>query len=217
MQYQGLAALLVLVAVVLVGLALRGGWRLDWLLGWLKGWLLCLLAGLGVVLAISAWELWQFRPIQTDLPVAVVEFRQLSEQQYEALLTVSGEEQERQILIHGDLWELDVQILRWRGLGEALGLETGYRLNRFGGRYLALEQQRVAVALTSRLHPTPAWRDLWLWADRQRDPGLLEADAFVLRFMPVADRARFAIDIAPTGLSPVPLNPAAVEALRRTR
>lgn len=218
MQYQGLAGLLALVAVILVMVALRFGWRPDWLLGWLKGWLLSLFLAGGVILGLAAWELQQFRPLQTAQPIAVVEFRELAPQQYEAILSLAGEEAERQILIHGDLWELDVQVLRWRGLGEALGLEEGYRLNRLGGRYVAFEQQRnVAVALTARLHATPTWRDLWLWVDRQSDPGLLEADAFALRFMPLANGARFAIEIASTGLTPVPLNPTAVEAVRRLR
>lgn len=218
MQYQGLAGLLALVAVILVVVALRFGWRPDWLLGWLKGWFLSLLLAGGLILGLTAWELQQFRPLPTEQPVAVVEFRELAPQQYEAILRIAGEEAERQILIHGDMWELDVQVLRWRGLGEALGLEEGYRLNRLGGRYVAFEQQRnVAVALTARLHATPTWRDLWLWVDRQSDPKLLKADAFVLRFMPVANGARFAIEIAPTGLTPVPLNPAAVEAIKRLR
>jgi len=218
MQYQGLAGLLALVAVILLVVALRFGWRPDWLLGWLKGWLLSLLVAGSVIAGLAAWELRQFRPLDTEHPVAVVEFRQLSPQQYEAFLSIAGEESERQILIHGDLWELDAQVLRWRGLGEALGLQEGYRLNRLGGRYVAFEQQRnVAVALTARLHATPTWRDLWLWVDRQSDPRLLEADAFALRFMPLANGARFAVEIAPTGLTPVPLNPAAVEAVRRLR
>jgi hypothetical protein len=218
MQYQGLAVLLALVALLVVVVAVRGGYRLDWLLGWLKGWVLSLLLGVGLVLGLAAWELQQFRPLQADLPIAVMEFRELGPQQFEVTLTLAGEEQEHRIMLQGDLWQLDVQVLRWIGLGEALGLEEGYRLNQLTGRYLAFEQQRnVPEGLTRPLNTTPGWRDLWSWVDRQRAPVLLEADAFVLRFMPLANQARFAVEIAPTGLTPVPLNPAAVEALKRLR
>lgn len=214
MQYQGLAALCVGLAVVMVIAAVRLGWKLDWLLGWLKGVFLLFLLALGGVLAGAAWELKQFRSLDTDIPTAILEFQELAPQRFNVLVTIDGETSE--MTIAGDLWEMDAQVLRWTGVLAALGLEDGYRLNRLSGRFLTLEQQRgIHGAGATRLHDTPAWRDLWVWLDRRHDPVLVDADAFTIGFMPLVDGARFAIDISATGLAPAALNPIAADAFKR--
>lgn len=212
MQYIGLAVLVGCFALLLLYLAWRAGWRLEWLFGWLKGCALLALLGLCVLIAGVAWELAQFRSISDGERIATLEFRGLSHQQYEVRVDAAGS------LVHlplqGQLWELDVQVLRWRGLAHMLGLEDGYRLNGLAGRYLTLEQQReMDAALARPLHGTPAWRNLWYWLDRL-EPSWLYADAFTIRFMPIADGARFAIEIGATGLSPVAMNTQALDAMK---
>ena len=39
-------------------------------------------------------------------------------------------------MLEGDLWQLDLNLLRWKSLAELIGLESGYRLERLSGRYL---------------------------------------------------------------------------------
>ncbi|PRB81457.1 hypothetical protein [Pseudomonas sp. MYb185] len=212
MQYAGLAALVGCLALLLLCLTLRFGWRLEWLLGWLKGCGLLLLLGVCVSAAAVAWELYQFRSITDGGRVATLELRQIAEQQYEARLDAAAGS--HQLPLHGDLWELEVQVLRWRGLPHILGLEDGYRLNGVNGRYLRLEQQREMGAVLARpLHDTPPWRDAWRWLDRL-DLGWLYADAFAIRFMPMADGARYVIEIGATGLSPVAMNAQALGAMK---
>lgn len=213
MQYTGLAVLVGCLALLLLLLTLRFGWRLDWLLGWLKGCaLLVLLAG-SMLIAALAWEFLQFRPIDDGARIATLEFRGLSDQQYEA--SIESTRGVQRLPVQGQLWELDVQVLRWRGLPHMLGLEDGYRLNGLRGRYLTLEQQREMDASLSRpLHDTPRWRDAWQWLDRL-SLGWLYADAFVIRFMPLADGARYAVEIGATGLSPVTMNRQALDAMKR--
>ncbi|WP_193075401.1 hypothetical protein [Pseudomonas sp. FME51] len=212
MQYAGLAGLMGCLALLLLYLTWRFGWRLDWLFGWLKGSLLLLLLLCCATAAVAAWELYQFRPIVDGERIATLELHETAPQRYEATLDASAGSQ--QLSLEGDLWELEVQVLRWRGLLQVLGLEDGYRLDSLNGRYLALEQQREpGTTLVHPLHATPHWRDAWRWLDRL-DLGWLYADAFAIRFMPAADGARFAIEIGATGLSPVAMNPQALEALK---
>jgi len=45
---------------------------------------------------------------------------------------------------------------------------------------------------------------------------LLETDAFVVRFIPMAEGARFGIEIGETGLTPVPMNRQAMNAMQRS-
>ncbi|WP_150304006.1 hypothetical protein [Pseudomonas saliphila] len=213
MQYFGLAALLGSVGLALLLVMARIGWRLDWLLAWLKGCFLMVLLTLAVVLGLAAWELQQFRPIEQGRPAAVLELTEVAPQRYDATLSSQGVR--RPLQLEGDTWELQVQVLRWMGLGKALGLSDGYRLARLNGRYIALEQQQGRNAGTSgRLYNSPPWRDLWNWLDKLDTPLFVEADAFVVRYMPLADGARFAIDLEATGVTPAPLNPAALQALK---
>lgn len=211
MQYYGLTALLVLLALLVLAGVIARGWRLDWLLPWLKGNLLLLVLAIGVVLGLAAWEMQQFKPLQTGSSVATLTFRQVGPQLFDVEL---GGNTSQRVRVNGDLWELDAQALRWRGLGHAIGLQDGYRLHRLAGRYLALEQQQAADATPGGLlHATPSWRDLWYWLDRSGNQTLLEADAFSVRFMPMTDGARYVLEMGATGLTPVPLSQAVTDAL----
>ena len=213
MQYYGLTAVLAVLALLMVALAVARGWRLEWLWSWFKGNLLLLALLVGFGFALAAWDMHQFRSVQPGSSVTTLTFTEVAPQQFDVQLSGHGT---RRVRLEGDLWEMDVQVLRWHGLGHAIGLQDGYRLHRLAGRYLALEQQRDALAnRQGMLHGTPAWRDLWHWLDRSGSDALLAADAFTLRFMPMADAAVFNLEIGATGLTPVPMNKAATEALKR--
>lgn len=213
MQFQGIAILLASIGLMLLVVMIRVGWRLDWLLAWIRGCALLLLLGLAGTLALIAWEMQQFRPVAQGKPIAVMVFKEAASQRYEVTLT--EHDVNRHLQLEGDTWELQVQILRWNGLGKALGLSDGYRLARLNGRYVALEQQRGRNPEASgHLYETPQWRDLWHWLDTVAKPLIIEADAYVVRYMPMTDGARFAIDLNDTGLTPAPLNPVALQALK---
>src|SRR5690606_22142389 len=116
--------------------------------------------------------------------------------------------------LHGAFLVVDVEVSRWRGLLHMLGLEGGYRLDRLRGRYLTLElPHAMGSCLRHSLHATPVWRDSWRWLD-QLNLSWLYADAFTIRFMPIADGARFAVEIGVTGLSPVAMNTQALDAMK---
>lgn len=213
MQFQGMAVLLASVGLVLLVVMVRIGWRLDWLLAWIKGCCFLLMLGLAGTLGLAAWEMQQFRPVTQGKPVAVMVFEEAAPQRYEVTLT--EHDAKRLLQLEGDTWELQVQVLRWIGLGKALGLSDGYRLARLSGRYVALEQQRGRNPEASgRLYDTPHWRDLWHWLDSLAKPVFVEADAYVVRYMPMTAGARFAIDLNDTGLTPAPLNPVALQSLK---
>ena len=74
MQYYGLAALLVLLALLVLALAIARGWRLDWLLPWLKGNLLLLALAISAALGIAAWEMQQFKSLESGSTVVTLEF-----------------------------------------------------------------------------------------------------------------------------------------------
>lgn len=211
MQYAGLAGIAGCLALIVLGVTIRWGWRLSWLVGWLKGIALLAMLGASVGLAVITWELYQFQPIVDGAHVATLDFQRTGEQHHSLVVETGGET--RQLELEGDLWELRVQVLRWRGLLHAIGLDDGYRVHSVSGRYLTLEQQTQSASLTHPLHPTPVWRDAWAWLDRLSF-GWVYADAVTLSFMPTADGARYLVEIGATGLSPVAMNAAALTALK---
>ena len=100
-------------------------------------------------------------------------------------------------------------------LAELIGLESGYRLERLSGRYLAVEQQNLARHGRVVLSEKPLGMDIWQSLQLgQRDMYLVEAQALRVDYMPIADGASYAVELAPTGLLARPLNAAATEALK---
>ncbi|SDT99299.1 hypothetical protein [Halopseudomonas salegens] len=209
MQYAGLAGVLLLLACILLIITIRIGWRLNWLLGWLRGQLITLLLLFTLVLGLIAWDLSRYQALPLEGRLFTVEIR-ATNAGHDLRLQHAGKTHVHSL--QGDLWRLDLQVLRWQGLAHAIGLQDGYRPYRLSGRFLLLERQR-AGATQLELHNTPAWRDPWHWLDGGSGRGWLAADAFSINFMPLADGARFAIEAGPTGLTPVPLNAQAASAL----
>ena len=213
MQFYVLAGLLALIAVVVLGLALSLGDGFRWFVSWLRGNLILLLLALVGLLGLAAFDLSGFQPLERSVQVATVQLHETAPQRFEVLF--EADDLSRVMVVHGDMWDMDVQVLRWKGVAQLLGLKDGYRLNRLYGRFVALEQQEAASgAQPEGLNTTPAWRDVWRWLDRLHDPVLVQADAFMARFLPMVNGAKYRLDIGPTGLTPVPLNEQAEQQFR---
>lgn len=211
MQFIGLSVILVLPLLLLLALLIRLALPFGWVFGWLRGNLLLGLLVLLLAGAATVWELQTFRPLLPDQQIMQVQISQLEPQRYRLLLAYQGKQQ--QVDVQGELWEMDVQLIRWGGVLAALGLDDGYRPYRLRGRFLSLEEQQRG-ATNQALKPVPVWRDAWHWLEASGGSRLISADAFTLGFMPLADGAEFGIRIGVTGLTPEPLNTAAIRALR---
>ena len=130
-------------------------------------------------------------------------------------MTLEQGKETRTVMLEGDLWQLDLNLLRWKSLAELIGLESGYRLERLSGRYLAVEQQNLARHGRVVLSEKPLGMDIWQSLQLgQRDMYLVEAQVLRVDYMPIADGASYAVELAPTGLLARPLNAAATEALK---
>lgn len=122
------------------------------------------------------------------------------------------------MLLDGDLWQLDARLFKWKGLGDLLGLQPGYRLERLSGRYLAIEQQALAQHSRAPLAESPYGVDVWRWLRlTQQDFFLFLPEAQRVTYLPMADGAVFSVSLSPTGLLAEPLNQSAVEALKDWR
>ena len=119
------------------------------------------------------------------------------------------------MVLDGELWQLDARIFRWKGLAALIGLAPGYRLDALSGRFLALEQQSGPPPPGSQ---SPLGVDLWRWLRAgEHDLFLFEPLAGRVTFLPMADKAVFAVNYGVAGLLAEPMNLAAEEALRDWR
>lgn len=212
MQYNGLAWVTALLALLVVFVAFRILFGGRWFLAWLRG--TCGLAFLGaaVLIGLVAYDLSRYDPWPADKPLLTLSFHRAGNV-YQVDILENGAQ--RSVTLEGDLWQLDVRLLQWKGLAALIGLEPGYRLERLNGRFLAIEQQSQArytqVELTQSLYGADLWR--WLRVG-QHDLFMFDAQARRVTYLPMADEAVFNISLTPTGLLAQPMNQAAHQALQ---
>lgn len=213
MQYLGLAIVVAVLAVIVLLVALRlllGG---QWLMGWLRGTCGFLALALAGLIGLIGYDISTYAALPDARALATLRFQAVGPQRYE--VSLEQEKATRTYVLEGDLWQLDLHVLRWKSLAELIGLESGYRLERLSGRYLAVEQQNLArharVELSEKLLGVDIWRSLQL---ERRNLHFLEPHVLRVDYMPIADGASYAVELAPTGLLARPLNAAATEALK---
>lgn len=212
MLFTIVAILLAIVALVCALLALRlfiG----RWLLGWLRGSAGILLTVLAVAIAVGAWDLRGYRPLTETQPIGTLSFNKLETQRFAAtLVDPSGAEQRFEL--QGDLWQLDVRLLRWSETLTRLGLKPGYRLDRLSGRYLSLEDERLRPRSVVALGTERPLFDVWAWLHRTGSTlGILSADYGSATYLPMADGALYSVGLGHSGLVATPLNDRAREAV----
>ena len=211
MQHDGLAWLGGALATLVALLAVRLLWRRGWLAGWLRGNLAVALLALAVLLGLLARGLLAYAPLpDSQRPLVTLSFQALAPQQYRVTLLEGT--REREVILQGDLWQLDVRLLRMKGLAELIGLQSGYRLERLAARYMAIEQQSLQNQ-AELLEGTPIdfWTALRL---PQRALGVLDAVPLRSGMLPMADEAVYVVSLSAAGLLAQPLNPAAQRAMR---
>lgn len=213
MQYDGLAWFTGLLALLALIIAARILFAPHWFLAWLRGTLGLAFLALAGLIGVIAYDLRSYDAQVLDKPLVTLSFTAEGEQRYRVNLLEGGEE--REVLLEGDLWQLDARLLGWKGLAALIGLQPGYRLERLSGRFLAIEQQQSARHAQVQLAQSPYGIDLWRWLRLgQRDLFLFDPQAVRVTYLPIADGAVFAVSLSPTGLMAQPLNQAAEQALR---
>lgn len=213
MQYLGLAIVIALLAVIVLLVALRlllGG---SWLMGWLRGTCGFVVLALAGLIGLIGYDISTYASLPGEQPLVTLTFQAQGPQRYEVRLDQGKET--RTAMLEGDLWQLDLHMLRWKSLAELIGLESGYRLERLSGRYLAVEQQNLARYGRVELSEKPLGVDIWQSLELgQRDMHLVDAQMLRVDYMPIADGAAYIVELAPTGLIAKPANAAATEALK---
>lgn len=162
--------------------------------------------------ALVGVDLASYARLTYEAPVAEVRFRQAGERRFGAELLLPHGERETFVL-NGDEWQLDARVIKWHGAATLLGLDTAYRLDRIGGRYRDIADERTAPRTVFEL-TRPRGVDVWSFA-RRFHAWLPWLDALYgsATYLPMADGAHYAVSISSTGLLARPLNREAREAV----
>lgn len=103
-------------------------------------------------------------------------------------------------IIAGDEIYVDAHILKWQPLANLFGLHTAYELDRVGGRYRDIEQERAAERT---IHSLSQDKQVNLFVLRQRHTLLsllLDAKYGSATFVPVTQTAELELKVSTTGL-----------------
>lgn len=213
MFYTLLSVFIVLVGLALVYAALRLLARRNWLMGFLRGFVGLGLLVVALSLGLIAFDLFSYRQLAREEPVATLSFERLGTQYFEATL-VHSDGREDTFELRGDQWQMDARIIRWRGPLGGLGIKPGYRLDRISGRYYTLSEERGAERTVYALEQTGWGPDIWAWANTH--PAwlpIVDARYGSATFVPMADKALFQVSLSSSGLVARPLNDPARQAI----
>ncbi len=215
MQYNGLAWAVSLVALLVLLLGGRLLWRRGWILGWLRGSGGLALLALAAVAGLVAWDLRSYAALPPHgEALATLSIEAQGSRRY--LVSLQEGERRRDLVVHGELWQLDARLFGWKGLATLIGLRPGYRLELLATRYRdpglpdAGEPSRIQLARSAY------GIDLWRWLrETGWDLFLFDIRGERVTFLPLADGARYRVRLAGAGLLAEPQNQAAREALAR--
>jgi hypothetical protein len=168
----------------------------------LTGLLFISLAALAISIALN---LYTYHVFNNEELVAEVRFEEIGPHYYRVYFSPAGEAA-RLYEMRGDEWQIDARILKWHGLANLLGMKTVYRLDRLSGRYRSVLQERESLRSVHDLAKSRGL-DLWAWS-RKHQQAVPWVDAVYgsAAYMPMADRAQFAITVSTSGLIIRPAN-----------
>ena len=188
----------------------------SWIMGWLKGTLgMCFLLLAALIVAVNV-DLMSYKRLASEKPIATLSFEKVGEQRFKGTLVVIEDNVEETFDVHGDQWQMDARIIRWKGVFQAFGVKPGYRLDRLSGRYFSLEDERRKERSVHRLSSSQYVVDLWQWLHGKNNffPWI-EAVYGSATFLPMSDGAVYQVSLGHSGLTAKPLNSAATDAINQ--
>ena len=212
MTITALIVAFALAGILFLGKAFRRLRRRRILGGVLHGATAVVLLALSLCAALIATNLRTYQRLTAEQPAGELQFTRVGERQFNAVLTYPNGEHAN-FALSGDEWQVDARVLKWHAFATMLGFDTAYRLDRIGGRYSRVEDERAQTRTVYSLNP-PQRIDLWELA-HQYHSWMPWMDALYgsATFLPMADGALYEIKVSQSGLIARPLNQAARDAV----
>jgi hypothetical protein len=167
---------------------------------------------LSAVAALIAVNLLTYQRLSFEQPAGELQLTRTGDREFNAVLTYpSGEH--ANFALRGDEWQIDARVLKWHAFAHLVGFDSAYRLDRIGGRYTRLEDERSQPRSVYSLNQ-PQRVDLWDLVHRYHSwVPWMDALYGSATFLPMADGALYEIKVSQSGLVARPLNQAAREAV----
>lgn len=205
---------------LMIALLVAGGWmfisallslrRLQLVAGGVRGVSGLFMVAMGLVLLLIGSNLRTYQSLTSELDVVRLHFVQLGELQYQVRLRYP-DGSSRSVDLHGDEWQVDARVFKWKGYASLLGLEPVYRLERISGRYSNATKSGRETVTTYTLAEKRGL-DIWNLVQRYSLP-LADTLYGSAVYLPMADNAEFSVRITQSGLLARPLNDPARSAL----
>lgn len=212
MTFTALIVVFALAGILLLIAAVRRFRRRRLLGGATRGAAGLVLLLLSVSAALLAANLRTYQRLTIEQPAAELQLTRTTERQFNAVLTYPTGERAN-FALRGDEWQVDARVLKWHALANLVGFDTAYRLERIGGRYTHVEDERSQLHTVYSLNP-PQRIDPWDLVHRFHSwIPWIDAVYGSATYLPMADGALFEIKVSQSGLVARPLNQAARDSI----
>jgi len=182
-----------------LGLAVRAFRARRWVgtaLSTLAGALLLSLSALSATLSVS---IRGYRALTSEQVAMTVTTVPTGPRSFQAYVELPGG-RDTTLAVRGDQVLVDARILKWRYVGNLLGLHTRYQLDRLTGRYVDIDDERN---LERSVHSLRAHEPLDLFDLARRYSPLrllVDAEYGSATYIDVKEPARFQVSVSTTGL-----------------
>ncbi len=147
---------------------------------------------------LLAFALTGYARLTSEVPVLDLAFQQTGAQRYEVEVLHPDGRRER-FDLHGDDWRVDVKVVKWRPWAVLAGLDPVYRLDRIGGRYRTVADERERER---SVHTLAISGNGDLWDLAQRHPRWLpfvDTEYGSSAYLPMRDGGRARVTLSPLG------------------
>lgn len=214
MGVEGVAGLLIVLAMVCLGIAAFLFFRESWFMQWLRGMAGFVLVGAALYLVLLSASLFGYQQVSDETPLATISFEQAGAQAW--AVTIAEANGDRRVFrLLGDIWQLDVRLLRYTGVASIFGAAPSFQLERLSSNYLSFEDEANKERSDYGLVAKPLFGfDLW---QRVWDGGslLMAASRSSVVLVPIVDGAIFSVLMGESGLDISAANSAADVALKQ--
>ena len=164
------------------------------------------------IVVLVAANLYTYARLTHEQEAARVSMRQLGERHYVLSVQPKGQPP-RHFELRGDEWQMDARVLKWRAMGNPLGFDTLYRLERLSGRYGSVAAERAGPRTVHDLSEETSL-DLWSLV-RQHHAYIPFADALYgsAVYVPMSEGAEYTVSVSASGLLVRPVNDTARKAV----
>ena len=180
--------------------------------GVLNGATALVLILLSACAALIASNLRTYQRLSFEQAAGELQLTRTGDREFNAVLTYPSGERAN-FALRGDEWQVDARVLKWHAFANMIGFDTAYRLERIGGRFARIDDERSQTRTVYSLNQEQRI-DPWELVHRYHSwMPWMDALYGSATFVPMADGALYEIKVSQSGLIARPLNQAARDAV----